>query len=268
MTDAGRHAADLLGRRLQRAEHLAGGDLSTVQRLVFDDGLHAVVKAGGAAPVEAAMLQALRAAGAPTPEVLACDRQVLVLSWVEADGPVAPAWHDLGCVLARLHAHSGPGYGWPQDYAFGLLPIDNRTHAHWPTFWAQRRLLPFVPSLPSALARRIERLAGTLDARLPATPPASLLHGDLWHGNVLCAGHRVAALIDPACYYGDAEVDLAMLQLFDRPDADFHAGYGPRRPGHAERLPIYRLWPALVHLTLFGEGYRALVERQLRDAGV
>ncbi len=65
----------------------------------------------------------------------------------------------------------------------------------------------------------MEALAADLPNRLPAHPPAALLHGDLWGGNVLAAGNRVSALIDPACYYGHAEVDIAMLEMFELPAA-------------------------------------------------
>jgi fructosamine-3-kinase len=58
-----------------------------------------------------------------------------------------------------------------------------------------------------------------------------------------------------------------MLGLFDRPAATFFEAYGPLEPGHAERLTLYRLWPALVHLRLFGNGYRPMVERLLSAAG-
>jgi fructosamine-3-kinase len=59
-----------------------------------------------------------------------------------------------------------------------------------------------------------------------------------------------------------------MLTLFDHPSSDFNNAYGPLEPGHEERLTIYRLWPALVHLRLFGSGYRSMVERFLSEAGV
>jgi len=85
---------------------------------------------------------------------------------------------------------------------------------------------------------------------------------------VLAEGAQVTALIDPACYFGPGEVDLAMLALFDRPGSEFRAGYGPPEPGEADRRPLYQLWPALVHLRLFGSGDRALVERLLGAVGV
>ena len=83
----------------------------------------------------------------------------------------------------------------------------------------------------------------------------------------MVAGDRVSGLIDPACYHGHTEVDLAMLGLFDQPDAAFYEAYGLLEPGHDERTAIYRLWPALVHLRLFGAGYRPMVERLLQATG-
>ncbi len=73
----------------------------------------------------------------------------------------------------------------------------------------------------------------------------------MWSGNVLVDGERVTALINPACYYGNAEVDLAMLTLFGRPDPHFFVSY-PLAADWRERQAIYQLWPAIVHLVLFG----------------
>ena len=102
---------------------------------------------------------------------------------------------------------------------------------------------------------------------LPAKPPAALLHGDLWSGNVLFHGGQLAALIDPACYHGDREVDFAMLQVFGNPPDAFFAA-SELDPGWRERVPAYQLWPMLVHLRLFGNAYRSRVESLLSACGV
>ncbi|GJE01757.1 fructosamine kinase family protein [Methylobacterium isbiliense] len=258
-------AAARLGRRLVDCAPLGGGELSRLVRIRLDDGREAVVKDGPDPPAEAAMLDAIRRAGAPAPAVLAAEAAFLVIECLPADGREADA--DLGRAVARLHAATGPAYGWAQDYAFGPVAIGNGWSEDWPVFWGERRLLCHGPHLDPALARRVEALAAALPDRLPARPRPALLHGDLWAGNVLCAGGRVSGLIDPACAYGHAEADLAMLALFGRPGPAFHAAYGEAEPGFAERRPIYQLWPALVHLRLFGAGYRGLVEGLLAAAG-
>lgn len=267
MSDLAAIGAALLYGRLDRSESLAGGDLSSVLRIWLEDGRSAVVKGGAAPRTEALMLRAIGAAGAPAPEVLAVNDRALVMQALEGRGGIGAAWASLGAALARLHAEHGPRYGWPENYAFGPISIDNAWADDWPAFWAQRRLLAHVPHLSASLWRRVEALAADLGTRLPARPPPSLLHGDCWGGNVLAAGSDVTGLIDPACYFGHAEVDLAMLTLFDRPPPVFYAAYGPLAAGASERLAIYRLWPELVHLRLFGDAYRPLVEASLSAAG-
>jgi len=260
------HAAALLGAEATHAEPLGGGCLEQVTRVTLRDGRRVVVKGGPAPRVEAAMLGALRAAGAPTPRVLAVDDALLVMEERPNRGALGNAWSDLGGVLAKLHAAEGPSYGWDADYAYGPVALPNAAVDDWPAFWAERRLLAHADRLPADLARRVAALAADLPQHLPARPRASLLHGDLWGGNVLVDGDRVSALIDPACYHGHGEVDLAMLTLFDRPDARFFDAY-PTEDGWRERRPVYQLWPAIVHLLLFGSGYRGMVERLLREAG-
>jgi fructosamine-3-kinase len=268
MNPLAKKGAALLGAAIKHAETVQGGDLSSVARIVLTDGREAIVKTGPAPNIEAAMLRAIAATGAPAPAVLAVSGEALVIEAVPLGGNISSGWHSLGRELAKLHAASGGAYGWAENYAFGPVPIENGWREDWPAFWSERRLLVHLLHLPAALARRIEALVPRLPSRLPARPKAALLHGDLWGGNILVAHRRVTALIDPACYYGHLEVDIAMLNLFDRPARAFYEAYGPLEAGHEERLVIYQLWPALVHVRLFGTGYRPMVERLLSAAGV
>jgi fructosamine-3-kinase len=263
MTEAAAQAASLLDGTVRHAAALQGGDLSQVLRVELADGRTVIAKSGPAPRTEAAMLAAIGAAGAPAPRVLAVSDTVLVLECLPGGGDPGGAWRDLGAVLARLHGATGPRYGWHCDYAFGQVAIENGWSDDWPAFWAERRLLAHAPHLPAALARRIETLAADLHNRLPRHPTPSLLHGDLWAGNILVADRRVTGLIDPACYYGHGEVDVAMLSLFNSPGQGFFDSFCPLQAGGAERLAIYSLWPALAHLRLFGAAYRPLVERCL-----
>lgn len=258
---------ELLGDDVSKVEPLHGGDLSEVLRIRMADDRSVVVKMSPHAIAEAAMLRAIADTGAPTPTVLAEAHGILVLEDLGADSGLARAWGDVGRALDRLHRSTAADYGWPEDYAFGSVPIPNAPTVDWPTFWTERRLLPSCSHIPADLARRVERLAAGLHQRLPPRPIPSLLHGDLWAGNVMADGSRVTGLIDPACYYGHFEVDLAMLRLFGSPGEAFWKNYGDPAPDYAERQPIYQLWPALVHLRLFGSAYRGLVEACLSQAG-
>jgi fructosamine-3-kinase len=267
MNDLGQRGAALLRGTLKSASAVGGGSLSQIVRIRLTDGREAIVKTGPAPIEEAAMLGEIHAAGVPAPAMLVADAELLVLSVVENDGRLGAAWADLGQILARLHASHGLGYGWWSDYAFGAVAIINTPTDNWPSFWAEHRLLNSAPHVDRDIARRLETLAADLPNRLPRQPAPSLLHGDLWGGNILTANGKVSGLIDPACYHGDGLVDVAMLQMFDHPPAEFFEAYGKIKAGD-ERLLIYRLWPALVHLRLFGSGYGSLVRSLLDALGV
>lgn len=267
MTAFSKRVAALTGVDEARLERLAGGDLSEVLLVPRGDGEAVVAKSGPSVSIEAAMLRALAGAGMPAPAVEGEHDGVLLIRHVEHDGLFSPrAWADIGLGLAKLHAAAGEAYGWPADYALGTVALDNRESRDWPRFWGEQRLLAAASLLDRPWRARIERLASRLPDLLPASPAASLLHGDLWTGNILVHDGRLAALIDPACYHGHSEVDLAMLSLFDTPPEEFQEAYGEREPGWDERLPIYQLFPALVHLRLFGAAYAPMVERLLDQA--
>jgi fructosamine-3-kinase len=158
-------------------------------------------------------------------------------------------------------------YGWPADYAIGAVELDNRSTGDWPDFWGRRRLLPIADTLDRAWRERVERVAARLSDLLPERPAASLLHGDLWTGNILVSGGEVVGLIDPACYHGHGEVDLAMVDLFCAPPDAFREAYGPLEAGWRERLPVYQLFHALLNLRLWGERRAGMVDRLLTQIG-
>ena len=245
---------------------LHGGDLSQVFRVILDDGTSAVAKVGPEVKEEARMLRDMAATGARVPLVKGMSDSVLLLEDLKETAPTAAGWQSLGETLIHLHRPVRARYGRASDYAFGPEIIRNTPHSDWVEFWAGCRLLDVPDRLPADLRRRIERLVQRLPDLLPRQPAPALLHGDLWSGNVLFSGAD-AWLIDPACYIGHAEVDIAMLHLFGTPGAEFDAAYGDLEPGWQERRPIYQLWPALMHLRLFGNGYRGLVDSRLKALG-
>lgn len=260
--------ARLTGLPESRFRRLAGGDLSEVLHLSRPEG-DLVAKSGPAIAVEAAMLRTLASSGVPVPQVEAEYGDVLLLEYVPNDGVFsARSWSGIGRALAQLHARQGgEKYGWPVNYRLGTVELENGPADDWPTFWAERRILPTAAILDRPWRSRVERVAGRLHDLIPAQPVAALLHGDLWSGNILVRDGKLAALIDPACYHGDPEVDLAMLTLFATPPESFRQSYGDLAPGWEERRIVYQLFPALVHLRLFGATYQPMVDRLLIALG-
>ena len=269
MTGFSEQVAVLTGLPSESILPLASGSLSEVLLVRWPDGRRSVAKSSPAAAVEAGMLRSLAAAGAPAPAVEAVHDRVLLLEYLENDGALgARTWADIGGRIRELHRSIGSAFGWDADYAFGSVRLDNRETGDWPQFWAEQRLAATASLLDRTWRQRVERLAERIHDLLPASPPPALLHGDLWSGNLLVRDGRLAGLIDPACYYGDAEVDLAMLDLFGSPPEAFLDTYGPLEPGWSERRPVYQLFPALVHLALFGAGSSGMVDGLLARLGV
>jgi fructosamine-3-kinase len=259
--------AALTGVAEDRLERLGGESVSEVL-FVRRGGQTSVAKKSPSVAAEAAMLRALAQAGAPVPAVEAEYENVLLLAHIENDGVFSSrAWADLGSRLRELHGRVSSAYGWPVDYAIGTVAFDNRETADWPRFWGEQRLVATAAVLDRPWRERVDRLARRLPDLLPASPPPALLHGDLWTGNILVRDGAVVGFIDPACYHGDAEVDLAMLELFCNPPEIFREAYGPLAPGWRERLPLYQLFPALVHVRLWGAGYHAMADRLLSAFG-
>jgi fructosamine-3-kinase len=268
MTAFSRRVAEITGTSEDRLGRLAGGDLSEVLLLRRPDGRCTVAKSGPAASTEAAMLRHLIGCGVPAPAVEGEHEHVLLIEHVANDGVFSPsAWASIGAALRGLHDQEGELYGWPSDYALGTVALDNRQGRDWPAFWAEQRLVAVARTLDRPWRERVAAAASRMPDLLPAAPRPSLLHGDLWSGNILVQAGRLAALIDPACYHGHAEADLAMLTLFDEPPPHFWSAYGELEEGWEERRPAYQLFPALVHLRLFGGGYAGMVDRLLDRLG-
>ena len=267
MTDFARRVASLLAVPERQIERLAGGDLSPVLVARRADGRCTVAKGGAVVAAEASMLRALAAAGLPVPLVEGEHENLLFIEHIDHDGVFSRhAWAEIGRALRGLHQRSGDQYGWPVDYRIGTVELANRPTSDWRAFWGEQRLLSTAALLDRPWRERIEGVVRRLPDLIPEAPMPSHLHGDLWTGNILVKAGRLAALIDPACYHGHSEVDLAMLALFDSPPPEFWEAYGPLEPGWNERRPIYQLFPALLHLRLFGPSYAPLVERLLARA--
>jgi fructosamine-3-kinase len=208
------------------------------------------------APLEAAGLRWLAAGGARVPAVLEEAPDRLVLERIPIGSLDAAGEEELGRMLAGLHLAGAQRFGTlPGSGPFfvGRCELASPEGDDWNDYYLQHRCLP--------LARRVglEREVARVIVDAPAEPPARL-HGDLWSGNVLADRDGRPWLIDPAAYGGHREMDFAMLDLFGRIPARAAAAYdevAPLADGWRERIPLWQLFPLLVHAVLFGGGYLA-----------
>lgn len=275
--------------RIASASRVGGGCISPALRVESEAGDVAFLKWGtGDVPsamfrAEATSLQAMRTSGTVrVPQVLAVGDVGpgwILLEWLPPGSAGPGTWEELGRALARMHMVRAERFGWREDNFIGSLPQENAWAAEWPDFWRARRL---EPQLRRAYAgghfagghrRRFELLLDRLPELLApaAEDGASLVHGDLWGGNVHVTADGAPALIDPAAYHGHREVDLAMSELFGGFGRGFYRAYDevwPLADGYAPvRRAIYQLYYLLVHVNLFGGGYASQTLSALSEAG-
>ncbi|HEV2997757.1 MAG TPA: fructosamine kinase family protein, partial [Solirubrobacteraceae bacterium] len=256
---------------------VGGGDINEAWRVTLADGREAFVKSrpdavAGEYAAEARGLEWLAEPGAlRTPGVLAIAPDHLALEWIEPGALGAAGAEELGGGLAATHAAGAPCFGdpfgaplSPEDSPsedtppaparFGSLGLPNDPAPDWASFYAERRLGPLARiahdrgALSKAGVRSVEGVCARIaDLAGPPEPPARL-HGDLWRGNVLADREGRPWLIDPSCFGGHREVDLAMLRLFGAPSERVFAAYEERAPlaeGWEERLALWQLSPLL-----------------------
>ena len=294
-------AARAIGRPLASARRVAGGDINDAWLVELEGGTRAFVKSrAGATPgeyaTEAAALRWLGEVegGLPVPRILAVgdapaadaataggDPWFLALEWVDEGRLDGAGEEALGRGLAHVHAAGAAAFGAPPPGAplaglrLGAVELEPATAAEWPAFYGQRRLAPLVRAardrgaLDAAGARAIELAIERLPELAGPPEPPARLHGDLWSGNVLADAGGRPYLIDPAAYGGHREVDLAMLRLFGAPSPRKQAAYEevrPLAPGHERRVPLWQLFPLLVHAVLFGGSYGASAAQAARRA--
>jgi fructosamine-3-kinase len=288
-TSPAQKLAAALGARITASRALPGGDIADVSLLTLDNHTEVVAKRPrmdqpDTTAVEAMMLKHLaKVSDLPVPKVLFQQKNMLVISYVPHKGVTngQQAARDIAEHVAKLHdvtATAKKPYGFEKDTFIGPLPQVNTAAQNWVDFYRDNRLAKMVTScqnvgrIDSVLVQRLERLAAKLGDFLPVTPKSSLLHGDLWAGNMLIDGGRAAAFIDPAISYGHHEMDLAFIDLMGGLDDAFWHAYeehSPIEPGFVEeRKAIYQLWPLLVHVRLFGGGYVGQVENTLTHFGL
>lgn len=195
----------------------------------------------------------------------------LVLEYVElaATSPAAEA--ELGRQLAALHRTPQPRFGWHRNNTIGSTPQINSYTARWPEFFRDARLgfqlrLAAERGYPALLDKGEQLLACMEKFFEDHDPQPSLLHGDLWSGNVGATTAGEPVIFDPAVYVGDREADLAMTELFGPFSPEFYDAYTERWPlahGYRTRRTLYNLYHVLNHLNLFGRGYLAQAQRMV-----
>ena len=195
----------------------------------------------------------------------------IAMEWLPLGGGTTAAWQAMGRQLAAMHRVSSDlGFGWHRANTIGATHQPNNWQENWLVFWQKQRLEyqfglakrrgESFPQQQALLAVLPELLAGH-------NPLPALVHGDLWSGNAAITATGEPVIFDPATYYGDREVDLAMTELFGSFPAAFYDGYTASYPlpaGYSTRKVLYNLYHILNHFNLFGGSYAVQANRMIQ----
>jgi len=272
-----------LGLRADRldVQSVSGGDINRAYRLKLGaERFFVKTNRAGLLPMfeaERIGLAAIARTGSiRVPQVFLCgsrDGQAyIVMEFIDFGGRARP--EQLARSLAAMHGCCNQRFGFDVDNTIGSTPQPNQYRDDWIEFWSEQRLgfqlrLAAANGFDSGLIDAGQRLLEVLESFfVDYRPRASLLHGDLWGGNQAYDLAGCPVIFDPACYYGDHEADLAMMELFGHPGETFFAAYRELFPidaGYARRRELYNLYHVLNHANLFGGGYAAQARRMIES---
>ena len=258
---------------------VAGGDINQAYR-VSDDNRHFFIKKNRKQllymfEAEATALGILANTGAITvPQPIATgvfgNECFLIMSWLNLSGQPAPK--SFAEKLSSLHYCQHDQFGFSIDNTIGSTPQINQWSNDWVDFWSKQRLgyqLGLI--LKNGYSHSIYDAGMKLLEKTPLffkdyQPQPSLLHGDLWSGNWAADEQGKPVIFDPASYYGDREVDLAMMELFGHPGRRFFDAYNDfymLDEGYKLRKNFYNLYHILNHTNMFGHSYSKQAENMI-----
>lgn len=197
------------------------------------------------------------------PEIFSYDEDEIIMQKIHMQEASKEQMVNLGIGLASLHKIKQQHYGLNEDNFIGLASQKNIISQNWGEFFVDYRLLYQISLIEDfKIKEKFEvqikknrlKLISFLNANVQFP---SIIHGDLWSGNVLF-DEKDIYFIDPASYYADREVDIAMTHLFGGFTMDFYKSYNsifPLSANFKQKQVIYNLYHYLNHYNLFGKSY-------------
>ncbi|WP_016950747.1 fructosamine kinase family protein [Anabaena sp. PCC 7108] len=276
------HISQVTGQKFQTQQHLSvSGGCINQGYAVSDDQLTYFVKLNQASQVrmfEAEMLGLQQIHNTNTilvPQPLcwgtANNFSYIVLEWLEMVDSDSKSWQEMGRKLAAMHkVTSQNGFGWDMNNTIGSTPQINTWTDDWAEFYTQYRLgyqFQLAKQRGGSFPLQDQLLATIPELLADHHLQPSLVHGDLWGGNAGCTVDGEPVIFDPATYYGDREVDIAMTELFGGFPPTFYQGYKevfPLNSGYETRKTIYNLYHVLNHFNLFGGGYASQANQMIK----
>lgn len=187
----------------------------------------------------------------------------LVQEYLEPGKTISNTDELLGRGLANMHNYENSQFGFFKTNYCGATVQNNSWKNNWVDFFVENRLRFLVHLIENeglfsnGELKVFEKLFNKIPSLLPKKSRAVLIHGDLWSGNYMNTSNG-PALIDPAAYYADREMEFSILTMFGGFSNRFFQAYNeinPLEPEWQERNRLYQLYHILNHYYLFGGTY-------------
>ena len=205
------------------------------------------------------------------PEVIAYKNikniEILLIEWIDMHNFDQKK---LGKGLGELHlksAESNPKmFGFPVEGFIGTTDQKKGLEDNWIDCFLNLRIIPQLLILKSTISdeETINKVKEKIKSELLNHKPTNaLVHGDLWSGNAGTNNSGKGVRFDPASWWADNEVDIAMTKLFGGFRKEFYEEYHrifPIKNGFEKRIIIYNFYHILNHANMFGGGYLNQVE--------
>ena len=211
------------------------------------------------------------------PSIINYNENLLIMSFINNDDDQPNETNnDLLNSIISLHSNKSKNYGFSFDTQIGGLRQINTSSKNWLEFYRDKRLTYIFDlvnknqPMDETINTKIDLLIKKMDNFIPNKPISSLLHGDLWEGNILFKNKKFVGFIDPGSFYGHNELEISYLRWFNPKfiDENFLDKYNDHikiDKYYFEYEPIYQLYYSLLNVYLWDRNYiedvRKLLEK-------
>ena len=205
---------NITGKKPSGLVRLSGGNVAEVYKGIFSNADPIVAKLGGGLVLEARLLTFLKDhSRLPVPDIIHADKSLLLMDFLPSRGSLNKAAQNHAAdLVADLHSITAPSFGFNWDTVIGGLHQLNPETSDWLSFFRDHRLLYMGQQaeesgrLPTQILSRLKDFCDCLERWIIAPPQPSLIHGDMWGGNVRCQENQISGFIDPALYLGLTQI--------------------------------------------------------------
>ncbi len=204
------------------------------------------------------------------PKIYHLEKKFFIINWIENNNKRDFITEkDFALKISKIHSVKGKMFGYDFNTPIGGTEQNCDYEKSWINFYKIKRLqmvyelINKTKPMPSDINNGIEKIINSIEKYIPESTNPTLIHGDLWGGNILFNDGKLVGLIDPAIQYADIEFELSYLIFFNTVSENFFDYYKNQielDKNFKERSWIYELFHALLNVHLWDRSYIKVVK--------